>query len=321
MRSIVSGFGTASFRLYRNDAALAVSAGIMLSALVGCGIGLLVDPRTVLGAPVWLKPAKFALSIGLYCLTLAWVFGYIPQCVRTRRIVGWGSAAAMLIEMGIISLQAARGTTSHFNVSTPGDALLFSIMGIAIIAQTFASVAVAVALFKQQFSDPSFGWALRFGMVITIAGALMGGLMTKPTPSQLEQMQAGQVVTSGAHTVGGTDGEPGMPVTGWSRQHGDLRIPHFVALHALQLLPLFAMGLRRTRTSNEERIGLVKTFAATYIGFVGIVLWQALRGHTLFALEPGLLFALLSLAALALGFTWRVLGAGSAKQSSIVTVT
>ena len=34
------------------------------------------------GAPAWLKPAKFAASIAIYTLTLAWVFTYLPEWVQ-----------------------------------------------------------------------------------------------------------------------------------------------------------------------------------------------------------------------------------------------
>ena len=46
----------------------------MLAALGASLVGLWVDPRTITGAPAWLKPAKFAASIAIYSLTLAWLF-------------------------------------------------------------------------------------------------------------------------------------------------------------------------------------------------------------------------------------------------------
>jgi len=281
-------------RLWRNDARLTATAAVMLVALAACGVGLLVDQRVVLGAPVWLKPAKFAISIAVYCLTLAAVFESIPSFVRTRRRVGSVTAVAMLVEMVIISGQAARGTTSHFNVSTPFDATLFAIMGVAIITQTLSTVAVAVALFRQRFEDPSLGWSLRLGLVLAIAGASLGGVMTRPTRAQLDDMSQGRVAVSGAHTVGAPDGGAGMPGTGWSREHGDLRAPHFFGLHALQILPLIALGLRRTSLGSEKRTRLVVTFAASYGAFVGILCWQALSGRPLFAPDAGGLAALVA---------------------------
>jgi hypothetical protein len=239
-------------RLWRIDAPLTATTLLMLVVLVACGLGLWLDPRVLLGAPLWLKPAKFAASIAVYGLTLIGVFSQLPGHVRTRRVVGRMTAAAMLIEVGIISLQAARGTTSHFNVSTPLNTALWVIMGVAIVAQTLATVAVAVALFRKKLEEPALGWALRLGMAITIAGAFMGGAMAQPTRAQLAEMRAGRVAPSGAHTVGAPDGGAGLPVTGWSREHGDLRIAHFMGLHALQVLPLLALALRRTRTRRAR---------------------------------------------------------------------
>ncbi len=104
------------------------------------------------------------------------------------------------------------------------NTVLFSVMGIAILLQTLVSVAVAVALWRKRFTDPALGWALRLGMTLTIVGALSGPLMTRPTAAQLADCaRGGRMTTAGAHTVGGVDGGPGVPVTGWSRDHGDLR--------------------------------------------------------------------------------------------------
>lgn len=271
-------------RLWQTSPPLIATAALMLIVLGGAIVGLAVDPTVITGAPAWLKPAKFAVSITIYTVTLAWVFTLIPEWTRTRRVIGWLTAITMVVEIAIISTQAWRGTTSHFNVGTVVDALLFTIMGLAIVVQTFSTCAVAVALWRHRFEDVSLGWALRFGMCITIVGALTGGLMTRPTAAQLEAARAGERMTvSGAHTVGATDGGPGMSGTGWSTEHGDLRVSHFVGLHALQALPLFAFLLARRGLPRVVRVRLTLIAAASYAALYVILLLQALRGISLVA--------------------------------------
>jgi hypothetical protein len=266
-------------RLWRTSPELIVTAALMQIVLLGAIVGLVADPTVITGAPAWLKPAKFAVSITIYTITLAWTFTLLPEWPRTRRVIGWGTALTMVIEIAIISTQAWRGTTSHFNVGSTTDAVLFQIMGGAIVAQTLSTIAVAVALWRQRFEDMSLGWALRFGMIITIVGALTGGLMTRPTTAQLEAARAGERMTiAGAHTVGGPDGGPGLTGTGWSTKHGDLRVPHFVGLHALQILSLVALVLGRLRVHDAARVRLVMIAVASYVALYGILLIQALRG-------------------------------------------
>ncbi len=91
-----------------------------------------------------MKPAKFSASIAIYTLTLAWVHTYLPEWRKTRRIVSWVSTIVFILEIVIIDLQAWRGTTSHFNVGTVFDGVMFSMMGLAIVVQTLTAVAVAV---------------------------------------------------------------------------------------------------------------------------------------------------------------------------------
>ena len=271
-------------RLWKGSAPLTATGLAMTVVLAGTLLGLVLDPRLVTGAPVWLKPAKFAASIAIYTLTLAWICSLIPEFRRTRHVVGSTTAAVMVVEMAIIGFQASRGTTSHFNVATPLDMLLFGVMGTAIVVQTFASVAVAVALWRSRFTDRALGWALRFGMTITIIGALVGGLMTQPTANQLSAARAGErMTTAGAHTVGAPDGGPGVPGTGWSTTHGDLRVPHFVGLHALQVLPILALVLPRRRLNDLARARLVVVAAGSYLALFGILLLQALRGQSIAA--------------------------------------
>jgi hypothetical protein len=271
-------------RLWLGSAPLTATGLLMLVALAGTVVGLAVDPRVITGAPAWLKPAKFAMSIAIYTLTLAWIFTLIPAWVRTRRSVGWTSAIALVLELVIIDLQAWRGTTSHFNLGTVFDGVLWSVMGLAIMVQTLASFGVAVALWRESFVDRAVGWALRLGMTITIVGALSGGLMTRPTRAQLAEARAGQgMPIVGAHTVGAPDGNsgPGLPGTGWSAEHGDLRVPHFLGLHALQALALFAVVLVPRRESDARRVRLTIVAAGSYLALFVVLLAQALRGEAL----------------------------------------
>lgn len=274
-------------RLWRSSPPLTATGILMLVALAGAAIGLAIDPRTITGVPAWLKPAKFAVSIAIYTFTLAWIFSLIPEWTRMRRIVGWTTAVTLVLEIAIIDLQAFRGTTSHFNVGTTFDGALFSVMGAAIVVQTLSTIAVAVALWRHRFADAALGWALRFGIAITIVGALAGGLMTQPSRDQLAAARAGRgMPVVGGHTVGAADGGPGLPGTNWSTGHGDLRVPHFLGLHALQVLPVVALMLSRRRLTDLVRVRLTTIAAVSYVTLFGILLSQALRGHSVVAPDP-----------------------------------
>ena len=298
-------------RLWSASPPLTAVGLLMLVVTIPSAIGIFVDPRTIVGAPAWLKPFKFAVSSAIYCLTLAWIFGYLSDWPRMRRVVGWTTAIVFVLEVAIIDMQAWRGTTSHFNVATTLDGVLFSVMGTAIVLQTLVSVAVAVALWRRRFADRSLGWALRLGMTLTIAGAMTGGLMTRPTAEQLADARAGrgmQVV--GAHTVGAPDGGPGIPMTGWSREHGDLRVPHFIGLLALQVLALIAIGVRQWRRPEGVRVRAVLAAAASYASLFLLLLWGALRGQSLVAPDAMVLASIAIWGALTLlVFAW--IGFGS----------
>ena len=305
-------------RLWTADAPLTAVGLLMVALLGGAVIGLVADPRTVTGAPVWLKPAKFAASIGIYTLTLAWVFSYLPAWSRTRRIVSRTTVVVMLVEWAIIALQAWRGTTSHFNIGTPLDATLFTVMGSAIALQTFTSVAVAVALWRQRFDDRALGWALRLGMTITIVGALSGGLMTRPTAQQLEHLRAGHTVTViGGHTVGAPDGGSGLPGTGWSTEYGDLRVAHFIGLHALQALALLALVLGRRRAPDRARARVVIAAGTSYALLFALLVWQALRGQSLVNPDATTLTALVTWATATATILWVVAANRARIQPSV----
>jgi hypothetical protein len=89
------------------------------------------------------------------------------------------------------------------------------------------------------------------------------------------------MLIAGAHTVGAPDGGPGLPGTGWSLDHGDIRVAHFIGLHAMQLLPLLAYGFMRRGWHDRRRMRTVLALAASYFALYLLLLWQALRGQSI----------------------------------------
>jgi hypothetical protein len=272
-------------RLHRPLLALTV---VMALVAVVALVGLQVDHRTVTGSPIWLKPLKFGISLSLLGGALAWM---LTLTTRFRRVGWWAGtvvAAMSFAEMSLILLQVARGRASHFNHATAFDANVFNAMGMLVTVLWTATFVLGVVIASQRHLEPGLKWGLRIGMAVSLAGMALGFLMTVPTAAQQRALDADQQVDMiGAHSVGVPDGGPGMPVTGWATTGGDLRIPHFVGLHALQVLPLLALALvalsRRSRrfTDSGVRVRLVVIAAAGYAGLVGLLTWQALRGQPL----------------------------------------
>src|SRR5271165_2834481 len=267
---------------WQENAPLTITTILMLLAFIGSCLGVVFDQRIITGAPAWLKPAKFAISTAIYTGTMVWLFGYITIWPRLIRAVGWVMSLILVVDVGILDIQAARGATSHFNVGTPVDATLFSIMGSFIALLWLTSMVVLVALFRQSFFNPSWGCALRTGMLLTVIGTGAGGMMLRPSPDQLEQIKiTHRPEIFGAHTVGAPDGGPGLPGLAWSRSHGDLRIPHFFGLHGIQIIPFFAFLLGRGRLSTRQQTNVVLVAGSSYLALFLILSWQALRGQSI----------------------------------------
>jgi hypothetical protein len=262
--------------------ALTVLGFVMAADLVFTAVGLVVDHRVITGAPAWLKPAKFALST----MIAGWSFAFCIASLRAwpslARALDWVLTVALAIEIALIDMQAARGTSSHFNFATSFDSAVFAVMGVSIACIWLAMLMLTVLLFRRSFAGSAWGWSLRLGMVLALIGTGSGGLMTVPNSRQLADAHAsGRSSTLGGHTVGAPDGGRGLPVTGWSADHGDLRIAHFVGMHGLQVLPLLAWWIARRRAAAEQQRKLVFAFFTSYLAFFGLVLWQAFRGQSI----------------------------------------
>ena len=247
--------------------------------------GLLLDDRLVAGAPVWAKTTKFALSMAFYAATLLWLFRQVTRSPRLIRFALNGIALILFLELGLIIVQAARGQMMHFNFATPLDGALYSVMAFSIAVLWVLNMVVALLLLRQPQTNRAFAWSIRLALLLTIVGMGLGYLMTSPSAGQMAALNAGEPGAGtiiGAHTVGAVDGGPGLPLLGWSTTHGDLRIPHFIGLHALQVLPLLGWLISRRRWLPEaQQRSLVLIAAASYLSLMGLVTWQALRGQSI----------------------------------------
>jgi hypothetical protein len=256
----------------------------MAADLVFCIAGLAVDHRVITAAPAWLKPAKFALSTMIAAWSFAFCIASATIWPLIRRVLDVVLAVGLLIEIALIDMQAARGTISHFNVATHFDSAVFAVMGVSILCIWLSMLLLAVVLFRQPFVHSVWGWSLRLGMVLAVIGTGSGGLMAVPNSQQLAQAHAtGRLPIAGAHTVGAPDGGRGLPVTGWSVDHGDLRIAHFLGMHGLQVLPLLAWWIAHRKAPASERTqrNLIFTAATSYLVLFALIFWQALRGQSI----------------------------------------
>jgi hypothetical protein len=255
---------------------------IMLGFAAFCLAALAWDARHLAGEPVWLKPLKFALSAALYLLTFPWLLAHLEGFQRFRRLAIASGTVLVLIEVTLISVQAARGIRSHFNCLTVLDCSIYTTMGIAVTLLWTLQLVSAVILLRQRFSEPVLGWSLRFALILAVLAGAVGWMMCYPSSAQRAAQRAGRLTLSGAHTVGGADGGRGLPLTSWSLDHGDLRVPHFVGLHGLQALPVAGVLVsRRKRLSRNQRLRLVLLAGGSYFLLFASLLALALAGASL----------------------------------------
>jgi hypothetical protein len=229
-----------------------LSCALMLAVPIYAVAALLTASA---GISPWIKPIKFSISFATY----AWTLSFFLRSLRLSRLLSaiarHSIFVSVTIEMVCLSIQASR-IEAHLP-ATWLDAAVAQWMTAMIMVNTVVVMGV-LALFcnrkRIKLSDAALVTAIRFSIVIFLAGNAIGGYM-------LER---------GAHTVGAADGGPGLPFVNWSTIAGDLRISHFIAIHAIQVLPLFAYGVAQ--------------------------IWPPLRWRKLAVIGAGMLFSMLILA-------------------------
>lgn len=149
---------------------LVLLAAAMAVSALSCLVGLLVDHRSITNLPAWDKPFKFSISVGVYALTWAWLIQALRRGQRWAHRAGTVAAVLLGIEMIIIIGQTARGTTSHFNLSTGFDAAMWTVMGGSIAGVWVATLVITVMLFANPGPDAARNRAVRVGAVLAVVG-------------------------------------------------------------------------------------------------------------------------------------------------------
>lgn len=280
---------TAAVRELRRRNRVLFTVALVNIALAAVFTGLMyVDGRTLLGRNVWTKPWKFATSIAVFTATMGWILRSLSLTDRVTRLATYVIGGAMSIEIALISTQAARGVASHFNMSTPMDSAIYGVMGITI---SISSVVVAYVLWRIVRNPPDLApaylWGIGLGMFLFVVASFEGWLM----------------ISQSGHAVGAANDGPGLPLLNWSVTGGDLRISHFIGLHALQVLPLTGyVAAQSSRVTTRQSLATVGLVGAVYGSLTGGTFVLALlgtplvRSPTLPAVPPAAIAAVLLIA-------------------------
>jgi hypothetical protein len=203
---------------------------VCLMAAALCLLLIWIKPVQVLGTSAWYKPFKFFLSSAIFVWSMGWYLHYLGNSSSVT-LYSWGMIVLFTIENMYIVVQAARGLISHFNVSNSFYSGMWGLMAFAAVGISVCTLIVSIPFFTKSFPElpAAYLWGIRFGLIIffifSMEGLAMGARM--------------------AHTIGGPDGSPGLPVVNWSKTFGDLRMAHFFGMHALQILPIIAFYFLR----------------------------------------------------------------------------
>ncbi len=244
---------------------------LALSLLVTLPL-LALDPRLFQGESVWLKPVKFQIALILYAGTLAWFAAYLPRGFAARpgvRLWLRLAALAILAEMAWIGGAAMFATASHYNPSGL-MAAIYPLMGAVALQLTSVALVYGAAMARDPAPalPPALHLALWLGLVLTFVLTVVA----------VVPLAAGT-----GHHVGEASTGAAVPLLGWSREVGDLRVAHFLGTHALHALPLAGLVAARVWPAATG-VRAVWAAAALYALLTLGTLAQALAGMPLIPL-------------------------------------
>ena len=217
--------------------AVLIASGLFHAAV------LVTSGDTWEGPVSWRKPATFGLSFGLTLITIAWVSSYLPLRDRGRRLLLGGFAAASVVEVALITVQAWRRVPSHFNMETGFDTAVSRVLagGGGVLILVIAAL-TAASWRPMPAVPPSMRLAVRSGLLALDVALLIGAVMV--VTAVLDIYHGNQVA---AYAVGAH----------W-------KPAHFVPMHGVLALPLLAWLLARTPLPERSRLHTVALAVAGY---------------------------------------------------------
>jgi hypothetical protein len=184
-------------------------------------------PGSVHTVSPWIKPIKFSISFATYVWTASLFFLLLKLPSWQATLARRATAVSVIVEMFLLGVQAWRSAQAYPSQSFSGIVISNGVTGMVFV-HTVVMVWILVLCCGDRawmkLTDRTLVAAIRDSIVIFLVGNAVGGYM----------------LARGSHTVGASDGSQGLPFVNWSVIAGDLRIAHFIAVHAIQIVPLFA---------------------------------------------------------------------------------
>jgi hypothetical protein len=233
---------------------------LMAIGMLICFVLPFYDLRLISGVSVWEKPAKFFLSFIVQALTLSWAISLLRKQARGVQTATWLFVAALTLEMSYMIYRASLGEASHFNNNTPFAAIMYGVMGIAALILTCTSAFIGWRVWQNRglgVMRSAAGMGLTLGAALaTFAGAYLSSYH--------------------GHWIGGDQTDAtGLAFFHWSTTGGDLRVPHFIGLHAAQFIPLSALS-GSNRIVNSTAVAVIFVFALTmFMAIAGMPLFSS----------------------------------------------
>lgn len=260
-------FGAPLTRMLRDAPLFTLTALGLCATMIPTLVAMAVDTRQVQFESPWIKPLKFQVALAIYLVTLAIYTRWLPKGMTVTygyRLFAGSVVTAIILESLWINGAAAFATASHFNQTSALMGTIYRLMGAAALLLTSASLVFGIAIWRNRASSLSRAQrtALGLGLVLTFF---------------LTVVVAGYMANLSGHLVGTPTTHSGVPIMGWSTEVGDLRVSHFLATHALHVIPLAALILGAS-------VRTVWAIAFTFCLIVIAAFYQALLGMPLVSL-------------------------------------